>query len=286
MKLTRVKGEGQSFVAGPARMALHRSIDFRDSGVPPTRDEVDIGAARARADSVTAPAPAMDPIRRLARSARARSLLVREGDPTAALLIVVEGWAAGYKTTRCGERQITEFLLPGDAVAPHFEADRGMDYSIAALTPVRFAAIDRLQFQRVTEALPSLMAGVLQQQAVRQALLREWLLNIGRRSATERIAYLMCEIFLRLRCRGLAESNACPFPLTQVDIADAVGLTPVHVNRMLKKMRGWGLISQDKGRLTIPDFGALKGTAAIDPHGLLLKRGPAAVPSPGRRKSA
>jgi CRP-like cAMP-binding protein len=104
----------------------------------------------------------------------------------------------------------------------------------------------------------------LHHQAFRQALLREWLLNIGRRSAMERIAYLMCEIFLRLRRSGLGESNACPFPLTQVDIADAVGLTAVHVNRMLKEMRRLGMIRQDKGRLTIPDLRALQREAALD----------------------
>lgn len=267
-------------------MSLDGPLDLRDSPLPPMQDEVDIGAERAGTDTVAAPAPALDPIERHARPARARRLLVREGDVSAALLVIVEGWAVGYKTTRSGERQITEFLLPGDAVVPLFDSDRRMDYSIGALTPVRFAAIDRLRLQRVTEALPSLMAGVLHQQALRQALLREWLLNIGRRTATERIAYLMCEIFLRLRRSGLAESDACPFPLTQADIADAAGLTAVHVNRMLKEMRRLGLIRQDKGRLAIPDFGALQRKAALDPNGLLLKQGLALVPPPGKRVSA
>ena len=95
----------------------------------------------------------------------------------------------------------------------------------------------------------------------------------------------MCEIFLRLRRSGLAESSACPFPLTQVDIADAVGLTAVHVNRMLKEMRRLGLIRQDRGRLAIPDLGALQRKAALDPHGLLLKQGLAVVPCPGWSES-
>lgn len=268
------------------RMPLDGPLALRDSPLPLTWDEAGIGPGLAGTDTVPAPASGMAPIERHAQHAKARRLLAREGDVSAALLVIIEGWAVGFKTTRSGERQITEFLLPGDAVAPLFDADRRMDYSIDALTPVRFAAIDQIRLQRVTEALPSLMAGVLAQQAFRQALLREWLLNIGRRSATERIAYLMCEIFLRLRRSGLAESGACPFPLTQVDIADAVGLTAVHVNRMLKEMRRLDLIRQDRGRLAIPDFGALQRTAALDPHGLLLKQGLAAVPRPGRSEPA
>ena len=79
------------------------------------------------------------------------------------------------------------------------------------------------------------------------------------------MAYLLCQIFLRLRGRGLGESNACPFPLTQVDIADAAGLAPVHVNRILQQMRRSGVIRLDRHRLTIPDSGTLQQIAALDP---------------------
>jgi CRP-like cAMP-binding protein len=261
-------------------------IDLRDPSLPGGLDEAEAWPARARTDPAGAPTPTMASIERHAQQARPRRLLAREGDAPPALLIIFEGWARGYKITRSGERQITELLLPGDAVAPLYDSGRNMDYSIDALTQVRFAALDRLRLQRLTEALPSFMAVVLQQQAFRQALLREWLLNIGRRSATERIAYLMCEVFLRLRRSGLGEANACPFPLTQVDIADAVGLTPVHVNRMMQQMRRSGMISQDKGSLNIPDFGALQRAAALDPHGLLLKHGLPVVPPLGRSMSA
>jgi CRP-like cAMP-binding protein len=261
-------------------------FDLRDSGLPRNRDDSEDGPAWARTDSIAARAAAMESIERHAQHAKARRLLAREGDSAAALLIILEGWARGYKTTSSGGRQITEFLLPGDAVVPLHETNRQMDYSIDALTPVRFATIDQLRLQRLSEALPSFMVGVLQQQAFRQALLREWLLNIGRRSARERIAYLMCEVFLRLRHNGFGESNSCPFPLTQVDIADAVGLTPVHVNRTLQQLRRSAMIKQDKGRLTIPDFRALQRVAALDPHGLLLKHGLSVVPAPGRRMSA
>ena len=230
-----------------------------------SRGDAEDGPGQIRNYADAGPTPGMESIERYARHARARHLLAREGDAAAALLIIFQGWARGYKTTRSGERQITEFLLPGDAVAPLCDASRNMDYSIDALTPVHFATIDRFRLQRVAEALPSFMAGVLQQQAFRQALLREWLLNLGRRSARERIAYLLCEIFLRLRGRGLGESNACPFPLTQVDIADAAGLAPVHVNRILQQRRRSGVIRLDRHRLTIPDSGTLQQIAALDP---------------------
>jgi CRP-like cAMP-binding protein len=261
-------------------------LDLRDSAVARSRDEAEYGPAWAGADSIHASAAVMDSIERQAQHAKAKRLLAREGDAAPAVLIILEGWARGYKTTSSGDRQITEFLLPGDAVAPLCDGNRHMDYSIDAVTPVRFAAIDQLRLQRVTEAWPSFMAGVAQQQAFRQALLREWLLNIGRRSARERIASLMCEVFLRLRRSGIGEANSCPFPLTQVDIADAVGLTPVHVNRTLQQLRRSGMIKQDKGRLTIPDFGALQRVASLDPHGPLLKHCLSVVAPPDRRMSA
>ena len=268
------------------KMPLGAPFVLHDTPRQRSRVDSEERPARAGSDAVAAPAPAMDSIERHARDAKARQPLAREGDVAAALLIIIEGWARGYKVTCSGERQITEFLLPGDAVAPLCDSHRHMDYSIDALTAVRFAAIDQVHLQRVTEAFPSLMAAVLQQQALKQALLREWLVNIGRRSAVERIAYLLCEIFLRLRVRGLGEPNACPFPLTQLDIADAVGLTPVHVNRTLQKMRRSGMIRQDKSRLTIPDLKALQGLASIDPRDLMLKHGLSVVPPLSRSLSA
>ena len=199
--MVRIRFVGASTVPGSAHWPeegmtkdmSHRKIpwdgppDLLDPLRRRSRHDADAASARARTDAA-APAPGMDSMERHAQHARARHLLAREGDAAAALLIIIDGWARGYKTTRSGERQITEFLLPGDAVAPLCDASGNMDYSIDAVTPVHFAAIDRFRLQRISEALPSFMAGVLHQQAFRQALLREWLLNLGRRSARERIS--------------------------------------------------------------------------------------------------
>lgn len=102
------------------------------------------------------------------------------------------------------------------------------------------------------------------------AIQREWTLNLGQRTAYERLSHLMVEMFLRLQTVGLTNGNACDFPLTQVDLADATGLTAVHVNRTLQELRKDGLIELQSRRLVIPDMRALKGVAMFNDNYLHL----------------
>jgi CRP-like cAMP-binding protein len=195
-------------------------------------------------------------------------LVLREDAAAPALLFIVEGWARCYKMGAAGERQIVEFLVPGDALTPLCEGQRRMDYSIDSLTPLKLAIVGLAEFQSLLKAMPSLALDLLEQRALRQRLLREWLLLLGRRPAMERVAHLLCEIFLRLERRGLTESNECAFPPTQTDIADATGLTSVHVNRTVQKMRRANLIVLDNRRLCITDMTSLQRLAVFDLDGL------------------
>jgi CRP-like cAMP-binding protein len=96
------------------------------------------------------------------------------------------------------------------------------------------------------------------------AIFREWILNVGQREAPNRIAHILCEMFLKLQAVGLTKGNSFEFPITQREIADATGLSTVHVNRSVQKLRGDRLISLEKGRCTIFDWDGLRETAMFD----------------------
>jgi CRP-like cAMP-binding protein len=197
--------------------------------------------------------------------------LIREGDRPRAILLLA-GWACRHRTLEDGRRQILQVLLPGDLCDLHNAVLGRMDHSVGALTEVRYAELAPERLEEL-EADPDLRRALRWQAAVAAATQREWTVNIGLRNAMERLAHLFCELFVRLRAMGLNDGQACDFPLTQVDLAEATGLTPVHVNRTLQEMRRTGLIVLDRRRLTIPDLCALAETGLF--NAAYLHLGPA-----------
>lgn len=214
-------------------------------------------------------------VERLSRSQRdvaARRDLIREGDHPRYVHLIVEGWACRYKTLPDGRRQIVAFFLPGDFCDLNVYVLREMDHSVGAITKLRIADIGREDMDALTESHPRITQALWWHELVAAAIQREWTLNLGQRSAFERIAHLMVELFLRLEVVGLTNGNSCDFPLTQNDIADATGLTAVHVNRTLQELRRAGLIVLQGRTLTIPDMAALKNVALFNANYLHLDR--------------
>jgi CRP-like cAMP-binding protein len=183
--------------------------------------------------------------------------LIREGERSRAAFLILAGWACRHRTLEDGRRQILQFLLPGDLCDVHNALLGRMDHSIGALTEVRYAEIAHERIAEL-EADPDLRRALQWQSVLAAAAQREWTVNIGLRNAMERLAHLFCELFVRLRAMDMTDGHACDFPLTQVDLAEATGLTPVHVNRTLQEMRRTGLIVLDRRRLTIPDLTTLQ----------------------------
>jgi CRP-like cAMP-binding protein len=132
------------------------------------------------------------------------------------------------------------------------------------------AQIGREQFDELTANHPRITQALWWDALVTVAIQREWTLNVGQRDAYERIAHLLVELFLRLRAVGLTDGKRCDFPVTQVDLADATGLTSVHVNRMLQDLRRDGLVELEKRSLTIPDLQRLKDAAMFNENYLHL----------------
>lgn len=199
--------------------------------------------------------------------AEARRDLVREGDAPRTLRLILSGWACRYKSLPDGRRQYVGILLPGDFC--QLDVCR-MDHSVGAITPVTYTKIAPASLERIIAARPRIGQALKWQGLVSASIQREWLLSVGQRSARERVAHLLVELFLRLRAIDLADGDSCDFPITQSDLAEATGLTPVHVNRTLQDLRREGLVELAQKRLAIPDLAALKRAALFKPDYLHL----------------
>jgi CRP-like cAMP-binding protein len=206
------------------------------------------------------------------RAFAARRDMVREGDRPHAVFVILEGWAYRYKTLRDGRRQIVALFVPGDLSDLNTFMVKAMDHSVGAITAVVAAELGRDELEQLTEEYPHIAQALWFNELVTVSTQREWTLNVGQRTAYERIAHLMCEMFLRLETVGLTQDGSCDFPITQADIGDATGLTPVHVNRMLKELRGDGLIDLRGRRLKILDFPGLRRAAMFNDNYLHLDR--------------
>lgn len=183
----------------------------------------------------------------------ARHDLIREGDKPANVFIMLEGWACRYKLLPEGGRQIMAFLMPGDFCDMHVAVLDEMDHSIATITKARVAAVPRTEMEQLVVATQALTHAFWRAQLIDEGTLRSWIVSMGRRSSIERVAHLMCELYVRAHTIGLADGDRLAFPLTQVVLADALGLTAVHVNRVLRTLRAEGVMEIGRGVLTIDD---------------------------------
>lgn len=214
---------------------------------------------------------------RRVRKIGAKRDIIRENERPQTLIAIRRGWACRYKTMPDGQRQQLAILLPGDLVDLHLQVLACTDHSVAAITPVEVSLIDPHELERVVQERSTLADALARQAHAQQALEREWLLSIGQRTAHEKISQLLLELFVRLRLVGLADGNSCEMPLTQFDMAEAAGLTAVHVNRTLQALRRDGLIVLERRRLTLPDPDRLANAAMFNPVSLHLDPGAAAA---------
>lgn len=190
--------------------------------------------------------------------------IVREGDQPSNCCLLLDGLLFLYKTLPDGARQILTFHVPGDIPdlqSLHLEL---LDHSMAAATDSSVAFIPHEPLRELCHAYPRLADKLWRETLIDGAIFREWVLNVGQREAASRIAHILCEMFTKLQAVGLARGNSFDFPITQAELGDATGLTTVHVNRSIQKLRGDRLISWEKGRCTIFDWDRLKEAAMFD----------------------
>jgi CRP-like cAMP-binding protein len=198
--------------------------------------------------------------------------IVRDGDRPSDCCLVLTGFVCRYKITLEGRRQIMGFYIPGDIPDLQSLHLQTMDHSVGTLVRSSVALIPHQSLREMWRRHPNLGEALWRDTLIDAAMFREWLIGIGRRSAYQRIAHLLCELKVRMKAVGLAGDNGCELPITQNEFGDALGLSTVHVNRVLQDLRGEGLIVLRGSFLTIPDWEALKAAGEFDPTYLHLKR--------------
>src|SRR5690348_10978192 len=186
------------------------------------------------------------------------SYLVREGDLPSHCSVLVSGYAYRQKVTGTGSRQILAVCIPGDAVDLQNMFLDVSDHSVQLLTQCKVADVPRDALQELVLARPAVGTAIIELTLIEASILREWVVNVGRRDARARIAHILCEFAVRLEARGLTTDHGFELPMTQEQLADATGLTSVHVNRVLKSLEAEGLISRKRRQIHYDDWRALQ----------------------------
>ncbi len=190
--------------------------------------------------------------------------IVAEGMVPRSVFVLKEGMAIRYRSLPDGGRQIMTFLIPGDLCDAHVFLLKAMDHSLGTITPVRIAPISRESILELFAQRPRISAALWWSSLQEEAMLRERIVSLGRRDARGRIAYLLCELLWRHAAIGLNNGEAFPLPLTQTELGDTLGLTPVHVNRILQEFRARNLIAIKHKILTLLDVEGLRNIAAFN----------------------
>jgi CRP-like cAMP-binding protein len=201
---------------------------------------------------------------RTERFARYRSL-IREGERPDHCCLLVDGFAARSKQTLKGSRQIVSFHLPGDLLdIQHLLLSRA-DHSVETITSATIGWIPKAELLRLAWERPTIGQALWKDCLIDASIFREWVLNVGRRDAKARIAHMLCEFVARCRASGLGDENTFELPMTQSLIADATGLTAVHVNRSLRLLDADGVIARTRNQFRIVDWNGLREIADFDP---------------------
>ena len=190
--------------------------------------------------------------------------LAREGQTAHGAFILHSGWACRYKDLREGGRQIISFSLPGDFMGLGSILLRSSDHSFAALTDVLVSSISVPSLMALFEKFPRVAAAILWAESRDAAIVIEHLVDVGRRSSVERVAHCLLELRQRLQLVGLASETEFECPLTQYDLADALGLSPIHVNRVLRQLRQQNLLTLKSHRAIVNNLAALTKLAGYD----------------------
>lgn len=201
-----------------------------------------------------------------------KSDVVRIGERPHEACVILNGLACRYKIASGGRRQILSLHFSGDMPDLHGLHVKTMDHAIGAITATSVAMIPHEAMKALISEHPSLADVFTRQAMIEGSIAREWILNLGQRTGSERIAHVICEVFMRLRALKLADSVSFRLPISQAELGEATGLTSVHVNRVLQKLRGAELIASQRDLHRIIDWEGLKSAGDFDSSYLHLRR--------------
>lgn len=200
------------------------------------------------------------------RTMARRVELMSEGASAQQSFVLLEGWACCYKLLPDGRRQIINFTIPGDFLGLRSVLLRVADHSVASITRIRVSSFSGSNLFDIINQYPRVGAAILWALSCEEAIVVEHLVNLGRRNALERVAHFLLELGERLKVIGLASDHGYQCPLVQDDLADALGLTAIHVNRVLRQLRERQLLTLSRGQLRIHDWTALAELAQFSPR--------------------
>ncbi|BDG74853.1 Crp/Fnr family transcriptional regulator [Roseomonas fluvialis] len=184
--------------------------------------------------------------------------ILAEDQATTRVYVLLSGWAFRFKTLEDGRRQILNFLLPGDLLGLQGELLANLPHGVEALTAVNLCAFATDAIPGFFRDNPDIALDITWLAAHEERLVDDAVLTVGRRTAMERVAALLVHLYKRAASAGLVEDGSIGFPLTQLHIADALGLSVVHTNRVLQRLRKGGFIRLDGQRLAIGDLRAMR----------------------------
>jgi CRP/FNR family transcriptional regulator len=204
------------------------------------------------------------PLPRDQRSARPRQTIYRAGALLDGVPVICDGWAARVVRLSDGRRQILSFVLPGSLVSTNAVFAKSLNFFVEAITAVRYSYYDRTYLNERLTAEPSLSWALVQTCLLEKEAVDQLATNLGRRRGEERIARLLLQLMKRLELRGLVHDRSFAFPLRQQHIADTIGLTPIHVCRVLSAFRSDGLIESSGRIIRITNLAGLERVADLD----------------------
>lgn len=191
--------------------------------------------------------------------------LVEEASRPSFSTLLLDGFAARYKLLGDGSRQITSLHIAGDFVDLHAFTLKIMDHGIVALTPCLVALVDHDSLKSVTETSPHLTRLLWLDTLIDGSIHREWIVGMGRRTKKAHLAHLICELYVRLRVVGRTRGKSFDFPLTQLELADVVGISVVHLNKSLQALRRENMFTWTNRTVTILDWERLQEYADFNP---------------------
>ena len=225
---------------------------------------------RISPDEIEALQKALEP----PKTVPAGSDIVREHTRPLHSTLLISGFSARYSTLEDGARQITEINVAGDFIDLHSLLMKQMDHGVVALTECVIAEAPHSGLIDITERYPHLTRLLWLDTIIDAAIHRQWLVAMGRRSGLGHIAHLVCELYLRLQAVGQTGEMTFDLPLTQATLGDALGLSTVHVSRLISELRGEGVIHWSNGQIDILDWRRLAEIAEFDPTYLRLQSDP------------
>jgi CRP-like cAMP-binding protein len=190
--------------------------------------------------------------------------LLSEGSNAPQLYTALSGMGLRYKLLEDGRRQVISFIFPGDFLGLQAGVMREMSHSIEATTAMRLCVFDRSELFTMFRQMPERGFDLTWLAATQERFLGEAMTTIGQKSATERIAWALARVFRRLQAVGLGKGDTVPLPYRQQDLADALGLSLVHTNKTIARLRGDQLMSWNDGSLTVPDIKALEKLGLVE----------------------